>query len=147
MSEHTLTITKHLPAAPEVVFDAWTTPEDMTNWFGPSMVPVSVPKLELRVGGEYRVDMHGEGKDYIHTGKYLEIDRPNKLVFSWFLQGGQENETVVTLDLKAEGGGTLLTLTHERFSTAESRDGHKKGWTEIVERLEDVLGAQANTGS
>lgn len=147
MSEHKLTITKHLPATPEVVFDAWTTPDHMKHWFGPSMAPASVPKLELRVGGEYRIDMHCDGKDYIHTGKYVEIDRPNRLVFSWFLHGGKEKETVVTVDFKADGAGTLLTLTHERFSSAENCDAHKQGWTDIVNQLEGVLGPEANAAS
>lgn len=144
MSDHNLTLKKRLPVPPEVVFDAWTTPEHMENWFSPAMMPASVPKLELRVGGEFRVDMHGEEKDYVHTGKYIEIDRPRKLVFSWFSESTQQKETVVTLELQADGDGTLLSLTHERFPTEESRDAHRGGWSEIVDRLEDVLAKQAN---
>ena len=51
MSDQSLTLVKHLPVAPEVVFDAWTTPEHMANWFSPAKMPVSIPKLDLRVGG------------------------------------------------------------------------------------------------
>jgi uncharacterized protein YndB with AHSA1/START domain len=145
MTEHRLTITRKLPASPEAVFDAWTTADQLANWCSP-MTTASVPKLELRVGGEYRIDMHGEEKDYVHTGKYIEIDRPNKLVFSWFSEGTQQQETIVTLEFKPDAEGTLLSLTHERFPTAESRDNHERGWTEIVDKLEHFM-AQANTGA
>ena len=138
MSDYTLTIKKQLPAPPEVVFDAWTTPSHMANWISP-MTTATVPKLDLRVGGEYRIDMHGENKDYVHTGSYKEIDRPNKLVFSWFSDGTQQQETIVTIELEAAGGGTLLTLTHERIPKEKSRDDHEGGWTTIVDKLEQAL--------
>ena len=145
MREHTMTMTKHLPVSPEVVFDAWTTPDHMANWLSP-MTTATVPRLDLRVGGEYQIDMHGGEKDYVHTGRYLEIDRPHKLVFTWLSEGTQQQETVVTLELEADGDGTALTLTHERFPSAESRDNHEKGWTAIVEKLDAVF-ANERTGS
>ncbi len=145
MSELTLTLTRHLPASPEVVFDAWTTPDHMANWLSP-MTTASIPRLDLRVGGEFQIDMHGGEKDYVHTGRYLEIDRPHKLVFTWISEGTQQQETVVTLELKPDGDGTALTLTHERFPSAESRDNHEKGWTAIVEKLDAVF-ASERTGS
>lgn len=138
MSEHTLTIKKRLPAPPEVVFDAWTTAEHMAGWVSP-MTTASVPKLDLRVGGEFQIDMHGDEKDYVHTGKYIEIDRPNKLVFSWLSDGTQQKETIVTLDFEADSEGTVLTLTHDRFPTEESRNNHEQGWTVIADKLEQAL--------
>jgi len=141
MSE--LSLKKHLPVSPEIVFDAWTTPEHMSHWLSP-MTTASIPKLDLRVGGEFQIDMHGEGKDYVHTGKYIEVDRPNKLVFSWFSDGTQQQETIVTLELEPDGEGTLLTLTHERFPTEESRNNHEQGWTAILGKLEARFAKQAS---
>ena len=143
MSDLALTMTRHLPVPPEVVFDAWTTPDYMANWLSP-MTTASIPKLELKVGGEFQIDMHGEDKDYVHTGKYIEIDRPNKLVFSWFSEGTGQQETIVTLDIQAEKDGSLLTLTHERFTSEESQKSHEGGWTRILERLDEVLSKRAS---
>jgi uncharacterized protein YndB with AHSA1/START domain len=137
MSDLTTTLSKRFDASPEAVFDAWTDPAGMGAWFSP-MTTASVPKLDLRVGGDFQIDMHGEGKDYVHTGRYLEIDRPRKLVFTWVSEGTQDQETVVTLDLEADGDGTLLTLTHERFPDTESRDNHAKGWDAIIEKFVGV---------
>ena len=73
MSDLTTTLSKRFDASPEVVFDAWTDPEGMGAWFSP-MTTASVPKLDLRVGGDFQIDMHGEDKDHVHTGRYLEIE-------------------------------------------------------------------------
>lgn len=145
MNDLTLSLSKKLPVPPEAVFDAWTTPGHMAQWLSP-MTTASVPVLDLRVGGEYQIDMHGEGEDYVHTGKYLEIDRPHRLVFTWHSEGTQQQETIVKLEMKPDGDGTLLTLTHERFPGAESRDNHEEGWTVIMSKLSEAL-SPANTGS
>ena len=140
-----LTLTRHLPASPEAVFDAWVTPDSMAKWFSP-MTTATVPILDLHVGGEYQIDMHGDGEDYVHTGQYVEIDRPNKLAFTWRSDGTGQQETLVTLALEPDGDGTSLTLTHVDFPSVESRDNHEKGWTAIAAKLEAAL-AGARTGA
>jgi uncharacterized protein YndB with AHSA1/START domain len=141
MSDLTTTLSKHFAAEPEAVFDAWTDPDNMGAWFSP-MTTASVPKLDLRVGGEFQINMHGQDTEYVHTGQYLEIDRPRKLVFTWVSEGTQDRETVVTLVLAADDKGTLLTLTHERFPDTESRDNHAKGWAAILEKFVGVCVAE-----
>jgi len=142
VSDQSLTIQKELPAPPETVFEAWTTPEHMAQWFSP-MTTASVPKLELREGGEYQIDMHGEDHDFVHVGKYLKIDRPNELVFTWVSDGTQQVETVVTLRLEPRGNGTLLTLIHDKMPSAEATENHRMGWTAIANKLEEVLAKTA----
>lgn len=137
MSDLTTTLSKHFAATPEAVFDAWTDPENMGAWFSP-MTTASVPKLDLTVGGEFQINMHGQDTEYVHTGRYLEIDRPRKLVFTWVSEGTKGQETIVTLALAADGEGTLLTLTHERFPDTESRDNHAQGWEAIMEKFAGV---------
>ena len=146
MSDFSLSITKQLPVSPEVVFDAWTTPEQMASWFSP-MTTASVPKLDLQVGGEYQIDMHAEGKDIVHTGKYLEIDRPNRLKFSWISEGTQQKESIVTVDFKAQGSGTLLTLTHDHLPTEESKNSHQGGWIAIADKLEQAMANKTGAGA
>jgi uncharacterized protein YndB with AHSA1/START domain len=134
MSDLSTTLSKHFNATPETVFDAWTNAGGMAAWFSP-MTTASVPKLDLRVDGEFQIDMHGEDMDYVHTGRYLEIDRPHKLVFSWVSAGTKDQETVVTLVFAVDGDGTLLTLTHDKFPDTESRDNHANGWAAIMEKF------------
>jgi uncharacterized protein YndB with AHSA1/START domain len=143
MSELTTTISKHFNASPDAVFDAWTDPEGLGAWFSP-MTTASVPKLDLRVGGEFQIDMHGEDMDFVHTGKYLEVDRPGRLVFTWISVGTADQETTVTVEIAADGDGSMLTLTHENFPSEESRDNHAQGWAAILGKFEGVIaGANA----
>ena len=118
--------------------DAWTTPEHMAGWFSP-MTTVKIPKLDLREGGEYRIDMKGEERDHVHAGRYLKVDRPRELAFTWISEGTGQQETVVTVRFEPRDGGTVLTLTHEKLPGEESRENHRKGWLVICDRLDEVL--------
>jgi uncharacterized protein YndB with AHSA1/START domain len=138
MDDLNLTIERRLAASPEAIFDAWTNAEQMAEWFSP-MTTATIHKLDVREGGEFHIDMHGEKKDYVHTGQYLEVHRPRRLVFSWFSEGTEQKETRVTLELQSEGDGTLLRLKHERFPTEKSRDDHNGGWLAIIDKLEQRL--------
>ena len=76
---------------------------------------------------------------HVTSGIYREIDPPRKLVFTWQWEGGEgpkEGETLVTIELEERGDSTELVLIHERFATAESRDGHEQGWASALNRLE-----------
>ena len=65
---------------------------------------------------------------------------PNqRLVFSWAWHSTPERESLVTVSLKPEGAGTLLTFLHEQFVDAAARDNHERGWTELFAKLENYL--------
>ena len=135
MSALQLKIEKQLSVSPETVFDAWTTPSHMAAWYNP-MGESEIPQHDLRVGGTYQIDMKGEGAVYVHQGKFVEIDRPHKLVFTWISDGTGQKETLVTLQFKANEKGTLLTLIHENFGDEEMVKSHTGGWTMILEKLD-----------
>ena len=62
---------------------------------------------------------------------------PNrKLSFSWAWQSTPERELQVTIDLKPDNDGTMLTLTHEQFFSETARDDHGRGWGMALDRLE-----------
>ncbi|MEP2531005.1 SRPBCC domain-containing protein [Shimia sp.] len=136
-----LKVSRHLPFAPERVFDAWLDPVMMQKFLvpGPGM---TVPEAsnDPRVGGRFRVIMKAPDVDegWPHEGEYLEIDRASRLRFTWVSPYSQE-DSEVTLDLEPNEGGTDLTLTHVRFPSQESRDNHEGGWTLILQSLEGAL--------
>ncbi len=138
MNAFEVNVSKHLPAPPEVVFDAWTTRESMEEWFSP-MTTSDIPVMDVRVGGKYQIDMKGKDCVHSHTGEYKEIDRPNKLVFTWISDGTNHEESVVTVLFEAEGDGTLLTLRHEGLPSEKACDEHRGGWTAIADKLEARL--------
>jgi uncharacterized protein YndB with AHSA1/START domain len=137
-----LTLKRRLNAPPAKVYGAWTEPEKIAHWFGPSQtVPGSVrAELDVRVGGRFRVSFKTENGEYHEVGGiYREVVPNEKLVFSWAWHTTPERESLVTVLTKNDGDGTLLTLTHEQFFDQAARDGHKQGWTGTLDKLERYL--------
>ena len=134
-----LTVDRQINAAPEQVFDAWLDPAMLMRFMcpGPGM---TTPKAEVspEVGGRFDLIMKAGDDEMPHGGVYQEIDRPNRLVFSWESPFNAEGSTV-TLDFRAVDGGTHLTLNHIRFVSEESRDNHEGGWTHILMTLDEML--------
>jgi uncharacterized protein YndB with AHSA1/START domain len=137
-----LTLKRRLHASPAKVYGAWTEPEKIAHWFGPSQtVPGSVrAELDVRVGGRFRVSFKTENGEHHEVGGiYREVVPNEKLVFSWAWHTTPERESLVTVLTKNDGDGTLLTLTHEQFFDEAARDGHKQGWTGTLDKLEHYL--------
>jgi len=65
--------------------------------------------------------------------------RDAKLVFTWTWRSAPERESLVTVVLRPDGDGTLLTLTHEQFVDEDARDAHASGWTSGLDGLERYL--------
>ena len=84
--ESTLRFTKTIPAPVEWVFEAWTQPAVMANWFAPSDdFTTPIAEVDLRVGGRYRVGMQPKGSTdvFLHSGQYCRIEEPTLLGFTW----------------------------------------------------------------
>lgn len=137
-----LTLKRRLKAPAEKVFAAWTEPEKIVRWFGPAdAVGDSVrADMDVRVGGRYRMRFKtGDGESHEVAGEYKEVVRNERLVFSWAWHTTPERESLVTITLKPDGDATMLTLHHERFFDEKARDGHERGWTGTLEKLDRYL--------
>ena len=133
-----LTLSRHIDATPERVFDAWLE-KSWGEWVGPPGVNGEVIQLEPKVGGRYRVVMHlPSGGTLSVGGVYKEILRPSRLVMSWKWEH-EEQDTLITLTFRAEGRGTQMTIHHEGFAAPERRDSHNNGWTGTLEKLQEFL--------
>jgi uncharacterized protein YndB with AHSA1/START domain len=135
MTPPSLCIVRVLPARPEEVFDAWIDPESLRTWMCPGAMSVSAVEVDARVGGSFRIVMRGAQGDVEHTGRYREIRRPERLVFTWASRITAGRETLVTIELRARADGTELTLTHAELPDDETRRLHQGGWASIVEKL------------
>jgi len=153
-----LRVTRLIKAPRERVFAAWTTPEDITKWFGPGTCRMLSAVVDLRVGGEYRFRVNspecaengagkGEAANVMEVcGVYREITRPARLVYTWSWEPRQDfGESLVTVDFLDKEGFTEVRLTHERLPNAEQRDKHSHGWNGCLDKLEKQL-APADDG-
>ncbi|CAN5896927.1 SRPBCC family protein [soil metagenome] len=138
-------ITRTVPAPKDLVFDAWTRPEHVTNWMlGPEGWTMPVCEIDLRPGGLWRfVWQKGEGgKTMEMTGEYLEVSRPDRLVQTenWGEPWPQTHNTLVFTE---ENGRTVMACTI-RYPTKEARDaalktGMEDGTAVSYDRLERYL--------
>jgi uncharacterized protein YndB with AHSA1/START domain len=81
--------------------------------------------------------MHHSGGSAEHSGEYLEIDRPSRLSFTWMSRATKGLPTIVTVEFLERHDGTELVVTHRRLPP-EQIDDHRKGWTDIVRKLDDA---------
>jgi uncharacterized protein YndB with AHSA1/START domain len=134
-----LTFKRRLNAAPEKIYAAWTDPEKIVKWFGPDAGPVKSAKLDVREGGRYAIVFSTlDGVEHQVSGVYREVVPNHKLVFSWAWRTMPERESQVTITIKPDGDGALLTLFHEQLFD-EERDRHEHGWTGCLAKLEAFL--------
>ena len=96
---------------------------------------------DLRIGGRYFIRMMMANDEHYSSGVYREIVPNEKLVFTWAWKSTPERESLVTVTIKPDGDGSVMTLLREQFFDEAARDNHNKGWTAIIGRLEQLLEA------
>jgi uncharacterized protein YndB with AHSA1/START domain len=137
ITKPSLTLKRRLNAPPAKVYEAWTDPEKLMRWFGPAQAETLRAETDVRVGGRFRIVMRGpDGEEHDVSGVYREVVASEKLVFTWAWRTTPERESLVTVMFKGDGGGTMLTLTHEQFFDEPARDRHRSGWSGTLDKLE-----------
>jgi uncharacterized protein YndB with AHSA1/START domain len=139
ITKPSLTIKRRFKAPPAKVYAAWSDPEKMKHWMGPSNVEKVIAECDLRIGGRYHIKMIMPDDEHDVSGVYREIVPNEKLVFTWAWKSTPERESLVTVTFSDDNGGTVMTLLHEQFFDEAARDRHNAGWTSIMDRLEKFL--------
>ena len=141
-SKGILRLVRRFPASQRALFEAFSKVEQVEAWFGPQGLRSEVSEFDLRPGGRYSLAMLGEGgQRHELSGVFREVEPFERLSYSW--QWGGENpspETFVTLEFKAIGDMTELTLTHSLHASEESVSNHTRGWTSSFEKLAALVG-------
>jgi glutathione S-transferase len=152
--EITLTLSRSFPAPREAVFDAWVDPEVLKRWWA-AVEGWTTPEAvtDPRPGGRYRLAMGDPVSGAVHAvvGEYVEVRRPERLVYTWTWEGepvemrGSE-QTLVTVDFVEEDGGTRVVLVHSGFSTEDARELHAGGWAGCLDKLAGRVFEDAREG-
>lgn len=117
------------------VFEAWTKPEILAKWFAPGPRTPVPEVLDVKPGGKFRIMMQGDEDAPVAVGEYRDVQRNEKLVFTWGWDGDPSQPTLVTVTFADVTGGTEVVLRHERFAAADTRDHHRQGWEAILQKL------------
>jgi uncharacterized protein YndB with AHSA1/START domain len=148
--EAVLRMNRRFDAPRERVFEAWTSPEVLKDWWraGPDWTTPEA-EVDLRPGGSYRLAMRDPESGQTHTvvGEYREVQPPERLVYTWTWESNPTEMqgsagSVVTVEFLDDGGATNVELTHTGFADDEIRDLHAHGWEACLANLERVLAAR-----
>jgi uncharacterized protein YndB with AHSA1/START domain len=134
-----------LPAPPARVFALNTQPRLLAQWWGPNGFSVPSVEVDARVGGRYRIEMQPpDGDAFFLSGEYRTVEPGTRLEYTcrWEPPDPDDRETVVVLSLQALGDSTALTVDQGDFATEERRILHVQGWSESIDRLEELLASQ-----
>lgn len=114
-SDREIFLTKILNAPVELVWEVWTSPEHIANWWGPNGFTNTISKMDVSPGGEWNLVMHGpDGTDYKNKSVFKEVIPFKKLVYEHV----SAPKFTATIQFEAQGEQTFLSW-HMLFETAE----------------------------
>jgi uncharacterized protein YndB with AHSA1/START domain len=122
------------------VFEAWTKPEQMAEWFAPKPFKLIIGKMDFRAGGSFSMAMRGpDGKDFPFTGTYREIVPPAKLSWTGEFASGPPGQMTTVVTFEEQGSKTKLHVRQTfHVMTPEieqATKGAKAGWTMTLDQL------------
>jgi uncharacterized protein YndB with AHSA1/START domain len=149
-SDREIVLTRVFNAPRRLLFEAWTNPEHVKQWYGCSIMTLPICEIDLRVGGAYRYVMRDPGGvNHTMQGVYREITPPARLVYTerYVTEGFTSNDALVTVLFAEHDGMTTLTSTILHQSKAD-RDGHiatgmEAGAAETLDRLAALVAQMA----
>lgn len=143
-------ITREFNAPREAVWNAWTKPEQMKEWWAPNGYTCPVAKMDVREGGSYHAAMRSDKGDmHWSTGTYKEIVPLQRMVItdhfadehgniitaeSAGMPGNWPEELLVTVTFEEASNGTRMTMEHEGVP-AEMREMCAQGWNECFDKM------------
>lgn len=141
--------THRFRASPERVFDAWLDPGSVRAWLalpdeGKRDFDVRRVEIDARVGGKFTFSDMREDGEAVHWGSYEVIDRPRRLVFTWFVSPEEEEEgtsqVTLTLDPLADGGCQATIVHRMDAQWAEWVGRTAEGWRTMLAKIGKLVG-------
>lgn len=132
-----LRLKRRFDAPIERVWRAWTDPQALMRWFGPTETrEVLLAETDVRVGGGYRLGFStNDGREHHASGQYREVDLQRRLVFTWAWHDTPAEVSLITLEFTPAGNGTDLAFLQTPFVDQATRDSHDHGWSGAMDRL------------
>ena len=142
-SDREIRISRLLDAPVELVWEVWTNPEHIKNWWGPNGFTNTITKMDLKPGGEWNLVMHGpDGTDFKNKSVFKEIVALEKIVFEHI-----SPNFLATIEFKGNGNKTqldwhMLFETKEEFIQVVKTFKADEGLKQNVEKLNNYLETQ-----
>jgi uncharacterized protein YndB with AHSA1/START domain len=147
-ADREILITRTFDAPRELIWEAWTNPKHVVNWWGPRGFTTTIEEMDVRPGGVWKLVMHGpDGTDYPNKSIFTEVAKPERIVFShgggrkdspgttfiatWTFETVAENQTKVTI--------RMVFPTTEARDTVVKEYGAIEGGKQTLARLAELL--------
>jgi uncharacterized protein YndB with AHSA1/START domain len=147
-ADREIVISREFNAPRELIWEVWTNPEHVANWWGPRGFTTTIEEMDVRPGGVWKHVMHGpDGANYPNQSVFKEVVKPERIVFSHGgrREGGPGVHFVSTWTFDVvEAGRTKVTIRMV-FPSPEDRDfvvkefGAIEGGKQTLERLAEHL--------
>ena len=145
-SDLELVLERVVDAPREKLFQGWTDPKLLPQWFAPAPLTTTVHELDVRPGGAFRATMRdpNSGQEYPANGVYLEIVRNERLVTTDAFEAGwrpsKKPFMVAIITFEEAGPGKTKYTARAQHWTKEDRDMHEKmgfhqGWSQCLDQL------------
>ncbi|MFA6239947.1 MAG: SRPBCC domain-containing protein [Candidatus Hydrogenedentales bacterium] len=153
-ADREIVLSRVFDAPRELVFDAWTDPQKVTQWWGPNGFTTTIHQMDVRPGGAWKLTMHGpDGTDYPNRSVYLEVVPPERIVYKHggARKGGPGANFTMTATFEEQGSKTKLTM-RMLFASSAARDlivqeyGAIEGGKQTLARLAGFLASDNAEG-
>ena len=131
-------------APPELLYRAWTEPELLVQWLGPRRLTMTIDHYDVRHGGTWRyIHREHDGTEHGFRGVFHGTPSIDGIVQTFEYEGAPGHIQLDTVTFERQGEQTVAHM-NTVFQTVEARDamlehGMEEGWTESLERLDDLL--------
>lgn len=124
-----INLSRKINASPDEVFEAWLDPTcPGSPWFGVPKAIVNKPAVDALFYSMYQL----EGREIAHYGRFITLDKPNKIQHTWVSQATQGLESIVTLSFEAVDGKTQVHVNHANVPDDEEGHRHKHAWGYVL---------------
>jgi uncharacterized protein YndB with AHSA1/START domain len=138
-----ITVARTIPASADKIFDVWINPKSPGGpWFGADRVI-----LNPVVDGLFYFAVKHEGRAWPHYGRFLQIERPRLVEYTWMSEATKGAESVVNVTMETRGEDTEVTLRHAGVPDDEMGRRHQEGWSWVLSALADGMAARRSASS
>src|SRR5882757_3670760 len=142
-----MTLTRLINAPIELVWEAWTDPKQVAQWWGPNGFSSPVCQWDAKPGNTIHIDMQGpDGTIYPMGGEFIELQKPTKLVFiaaALDSTGKQLFENLNTVTFTDKGGKTEINIhvsvSDVKPGAEEYLKGMNEGWNQTIDKMGDFV--------
>lgn len=134
-----INLTRNINARPEEVFDSWL---DHTNpgspWFGVPKAIVNPPQVDALFYSMYQM----EGREFAHYGRFITLNKPNRIQHTWVSEATRGLESIVTLTFEAVEGKTRVHVNHSNIPDDEEGHRHEHAWGYVLAAMRSRFGKE-----